>query len=356
MTRRLGRRLWLASAAASLATALPGQERARAVAAPDVAPAGKTAPTTKSNQAGGPTSTGSAATGSTATGANPAGATGTTSPQEPAAGTNAGGPAAGSRSPQAPKTTERNYRGPYDAGTCRDLFRACDLDADDRLDVFEASGALDGLRDARDVDGFARLDTDRDGFVGWVEFDANFRRALQRQGAFRVRTSRPLVGDPRGNSELQQFVRVYDADHDGALDPAEIEQLLRLGIVPQGLGARLKGLDQDGSGRLEPAELAPWFDQLPRPQRTPPERPGAGSLLPPPWNVCDADKDNTVSLDELALCLRRLDPTLQRWAAALLAKLDRNGDGQLQPAELPASPPAGPVNPPPPLPKESTLR
>lgn len=335
MTRRLGRRLTLASAVASLAAALPGQQPGRSDARPEVAPSGKAAAAAEGTTAGSPT---------------PA-----TQGQAPTPAGAAGRPAGG-KSPAAPKTTERNYRGPYDAGTCRDLFRACDLDADDRLDVFEASGALDGLRDARDVDGFARLDTDRDGFVGWVEFDANFRRSLQRQGAFRVRTSRPLAGDPRGNSELQQFVRLYDADHDGALDPAEIEQLLRLGIVPQGLGARLKGLDQDGSGQLEPAELAPWFDQLPRPQRTPPERPGAGSLLPPPWNVCDADKNNTVDLDELALSLRRLDPTLQRWAAALLAKLDRDGDGQLQPAELPASPPAGAAKPSPPLPKESTLR
>ncbi len=273
--------------------------------------------------------------------------------QEPKVG---GAPAGGGR-PATPKTTERNYRGPYDAGTCRDLFRACDQDADDRLDVFEASGAMDGLRDARDVDGFARLDTDRDGFVTWVEFDANFRRSLQRQGSFRVRTSRPLGGDSRGNSELQQFLRLYDADHDGTLDPAEVEQLLRLGILPQGLGARLKTLDQDGSGRLEEAELAPWYEQLPRPQRGAPERPGAGSLLPPPWNVCDADKDNTVALDELALALRKLDPSLQRWVAQLLPKLDKNGDGQLQPAELPAPPPpAGAANPPPPLPKESTLR
>jgi Ca2+-binding EF-hand superfamily protein len=269
----------------------------------------------------------------------------------------AGGPAAGGGArPTAPKTTERNYRGPYDAGTGRDLFRACDQDADDRLDVFEASGALDSLRDARDVDGFARLDTDRDGFVTWVEFDANFRRSLQRQGSFRVRTSRPLGGGSRGNSELQQFLRLYDADHDGALDPAEVEQLLRLGILPQGLGARLKTLDHDGSGRLEESELAAWYEQLPRPQRGAPERPGAGSLLPPPWHVCDADKDNTVALDELALALRKLDPTLQRWAAQLLAKLDKNGDGQLQPAELPVPPPAGAANPPAPLPKESTLR
>ena len=335
MTRCSGTRFWLATPLAWLlaTAAAPAQAPAPDAARPAV---------------------GATTTGAKAAKDQPA----ADGKQEPKAGRpTASGPTAdGGARPTAPKTTERNYRGPYDAGTCRDLFRACDQDADDRLDVFEASGALDGLRDARDVDGFARLDTDRDGFVTWVEFDANFRRSLQRQGSFRVRTSRPLGGDSRGNSELQQFLRLYDADHDGALDPAEVEQLLRLGILPQGLGARLKTLDHDGSGRLEEPELAPWYEQLPRPQRGAPERPGAGSLLPPPWNVCDADKDNTVALDELALALRKLDPTLQRWAAQLLAKLDKNGDGQLQPAELPVPPPAGAANPPPPLPRESTLR
>lgn len=328
MTRRFGSRFWLAPTFAWLCATASAQ----APTAGEAATTAKAPPGPAPNAASAPAA------------------------QEPKAGTASPGTQGKGTTPRPVKTTERNYRGPYDAGTCRDLFRSCDQDADDRLDVFEASTALDGLRDARDIEGFARLDTDRDGFVTWTEFDATFRRALQQKGAFRVRASRPLGGEGRGNSELQQFLRLYDADHDGALDPTEVDQLLRLRILPQGLGARLRTLDHDGSGRLEEAELAPWFEQLPRPQRGTPDRPGAGSLLPPPWNVCDADKDNTVAFDELALALRKLDPTLQRWVAQLLAKLDQNGDGQLQPAELPAPPPAGPVNPAPPLPKESTLR
>lgn len=255
-----------------------------------------------------------------------------------------------------PKTTERTYRGPYDAGTCRELFRACDADGDDRLDVFEASSALDSMRDVRDVDGFARLDSDRDGFVGWPEFDATFRQALQQRGAFRVRTCRRLGGDGRSGTELQQFLQLHDADRNGGLDPAEIEQIVRLGTVPPGHAGKLRSLDHDGSGRIDEAELAPWFEQLPRPNRMPPERPGAGSLLPPPWNLCDDDKDNQVGVAELSLALRRLDPTLERWTQALLQRLDRSHDGHVQRAELQAGDGPAAAGILPPLPKQSPLR
>mgnify|MGYP000867997825 CR=1 FL=1 len=184
--------------------------------------------------------------------------------------------------PQAPP--ERIYRGPYDATTSRDLFSACDRDADDRLDVLEAGDALDGLRDAKDHDGFARYDSDRDGFVSWPEFDAVFRQSLLQKGMVRVRPCRPVRSDSRGNGELQQFLRLHDGNGDSALDPAEIERLVRLGILAPALTSRLRTLDHDGSGRLEETELAPWFEQLPRAARPAGERPGAGSLLPAPWN------------------------------------------------------------------------
>lgn len=257
---------------------------------------------------------------------------------------------------EPPKATERTYRGPYDAGTCRDWFRACDADGDDRLDVFETSSALDTMRDVRDVEGFGRIDTDRDGFVSWLEFDATFRHALQRQGTFRVRTCRNPVVEGRSGSELQQFLQLHDANRNGGLDPIEIDQIVRLGTVPPTLAGKLRSLDHDGSGRIDEAELAPWFEQLPRPIRVPPERPGAGSLLPAPWNVCDADKDDLISPAELGLALRRLDPTLERWVQALLQQLDRNRDGMLQPAELPSRAGASESGTLPPLPKQSPLR
>ncbi|MBL8739275.1 MAG: hypothetical protein JNL12_22800 [Planctomycetes bacterium] len=251
--------------------------------------------------------------------------------------------------PKAP--AERVYRGPYDTTTSRDLFSACDRDADDRLDVLEAGEALDGVRDAKDHDGFARYDSDRDGYVSWPEFDAMFRQSLRQKGAVRLRPSRPLRSDSRGNSELQQFLRLHDGNRDSALDPAEIERLVRLGILPPALTSKLRSLDHDGSGRLEETELAPWFEQLPRASRPTTDRPGAGSLLPAPWNRCDADRDQAISKDELGLALRRLDPSLERWVPQLLQKLDQNRDGKLQSGELPAEAAAAA-----PLPSESPLR
>lgn len=251
--------------------------------------------------------------------------------------------------PQAP--AERVYRGPYDATTSRDLFSACDRDADDRLDVLEAGDALDGLRDAKDHDGFARYDGDHDGYVSWPEFDAVFRQSLLQKGMVRLRPCRPLRSDSRGNGELQQFLRLHDGNRDSALDPAEIERLVRLGILPPALTGKLRTLDHDGSGRLEETELAPWFEQLPRASRPAADRPGVGSMLPAPWNRCDADRDQTISKDELGLSLRRIDPSLERWVPQLLQKLDGNRDGKLQSGELPA--PAAAAAP---LPSESPLR
>lgn len=262
-----------------------------------------------------------------------------------------GRPAPGPQEPDPKAPTERVYRGPYDAATSRDLFSACDRDADDRLDMLEACETLDGLRDAKDHDGFARFDQDRDGYVGWPEFDAVFRQSLQRQGLVRVRPCRPLRSEARGNVELQQFLRLHDGNRDAALDQAEIERLVRLGILPPALTSKLRTLDHDGSGRLEATELAPWFEQLPRASHPTVERPGVGSMLPAPWNRCDADRDQAISKDELGLCLRRIDPSLERWVPQLLQKLDRNRDGRLQSGELPA--PAAPVAP---LPSESPLR
>lgn len=251
--------------------------------------------------------------------------------------------------PKAP--AERVYRGPYDTTTSRDLFSACDRDADDRLDVLEAGEALDGVRDAKDHDGFARYDSDRDGYVSWPEFDAMFRQSLRQNGAVRLRPCRPLRSDSRGNGELQQFLRLHDGNHDSALDPAEIERLVRLGILPSALTSKLRSLDHDGSGRLEETELAPWFEQLPRTSRPTADRPGVGSLLPAPWNRCDADRDQTIGKDELGLALSRIDPSLARWVPQLLQKLDQNRDGKLQSGELPAGAAAAA-----PLPSESPLR
>lgn len=243
--------------------------------------------------------------------------------------------------PEKRPGTEHTYRGNCSEAQSRDLFTACDADGDDRLDLFEAHDALDTMRNLRDADGFAILDKDRNGYVSWPEFDANLRSSLLREGKFRVRTSRrlaPSAPEAKAATPLQQFLQLHDSDGNGGLDPAEIEAYLRQTGLPPALGGQLRSLDLDRSGRLEEAELAPWFELLPG-RSAAPGTP-TDSVLLPLWASVDDDFSGTIDAAELARMLRRLDPTLDRAAAALLRALDKDRNGVLQPAEIPAAAPA----------------
>lgn len=245
----------------------------------------------------------------------------------------------------APEPGSRNARTgvtTYSESVSRDLFSACDSDSDDRLDVFEAGDSLDAVRDAKDAAGFERLDTDRDGFVSWPEFDRHFWAIVQRGGAFHVRPCRSLAEpsperqEARPASPLQVFLRLHDKNGNGGLDPDELEQMVRTTNLPPSLGSELRKLDQDMSGRVDEAELAPAFELLrPFVTGTPGAPAAASGALPPPWQAADTDGNGRIDQEEFASVLRRLDPTLARWAQVLLRALDKNGDGSLVGSELP---------------------
>jgi hypothetical protein len=173
---------------------------------------------------------------------------------------------------------------------------------------------------------------------------------------------RPLAAPtpkPQQAGKLQQFLQMHDANRNGGLEPAELDQFLRQASLPPGLGAQLRLLDQDRSGRLEAAELAPWLDRLMGPTAPSP----GGSAMPAPFGDADADANQAIDDIELGRVLRRLDPLLGNWAAELKARLDRDRDGALQAAELTAAlaavapPPAPPKTAPSqPLPGRSPMR
>jgi Ca2+-binding EF-hand superfamily protein len=236
----------------------------------------------------------------------------------------------------------------WSESTSRELFTACDGDGDDRLDLFEANEALDTLGDPKDSRAFLRLDADRDGFLTWPEFDDHFRAVVQRGGILRVRTCRRLVTaapeqqSARPATPIQRVMQLHDRNDNGGLDPDEIEQLLRLVDLPPAFASQLKALDLDHSGRLEEAELAPLFERLrgrlPLPGG---EAPRPASELPPPWSTIDRNGDARIDTEEFAQGLRRIDPSLARWAAQLLQRLDRDKDGAAAAAELPVPQPGG---------------
>ncbi|MGK0154042.1 MAG: Ca2+-binding EF-hand superfamily protein [Neolewinella sp.] len=240
------------------------------------------------------------------------------------------------------------YQGSYSESTSRELFRACDANSDDRLDVFESADCFEVLPSPRDLEGFARFDNDRDGFVTWPEFDQRFRKGLENGGTFRVRTVRPFVmpePPPQPLTPLQKFIRLYDKDGDGGLSPTEIVDLLKATGLPELVATVLMQSDLDKSGKVDEAELAPWFAQLPKPAD-----PGKGEQkagLMQPWLDADGNLDNAIDAAELEMLLRRLDPGLLRWTNNLLGTLDTNKDSKLSATELEQAKPPVPATTPP---------
>lgn len=234
-----------------------------------------------------------------------------------------------------PRGTARTFRGQCSEATSRDLFTSCDADGDDRLDIFETSEAFDALKSARDTGGFARFDFDRDGYVSWPEFDRALHDTLDRGGAFTVRTARPFAPPtptPQAATPARKLLQLYDANKNGGLDPIEIDAYVAQDKLTPALGLDLKQADADRSGRVEEAELEAW---LTRQFRGANLEVGTTSDLPPPWQRVDKDQNGSIDVTELAATLRLLDPALAVWAEQLLLALDTNGDGRLQPAELP---------------------
>ncbi len=229
----------------------------------------------------------------------------------------------------------------YSTDRSRAAFAACDRDGNDQLDVFEAAHSLERVRGIRDTAAFRSLDGDADGALTWPEFDRLYRECADAGSALRLRPARPLAlaaagpeaPDQRG---AQVVIRVLDRDGDGALTMVELEAMLRDMAVPPALVTQLAGLDLDRSGELssdEVAALAPLFPQLPAPVAEAPP-------LPEALVAVDANADAVLDRAELAEALRRLDPTLLRWADLVLGDADASGNRSLGPVELRRADPA----------------
>jgi Ca2+-binding EF-hand superfamily protein len=237
----------------------------------------------------------------------------------------------------------------YSEARSREMFTACDGNSDDRLDLFEACEAIESLGDPKDGKAFQRLDRDRDGFLAWPEFDQHFKSVAKAGGTFRVRTCRRLVQQApeqqqaRPATPMQKFLKLYDGNGNGGLDPDEIDQLVVQVGLPPAVGTQLRGLDLDNSGRVEETELAAGielvrgsFPLLVAAANKP------ATTLPAPWGSIDENGDQEITLEELTAALRRLDPGLARWAEYLMRRFDHDKNGKLTADELPVAPTATP--------------
>lgn len=245
---------------------------------------------------------------------------------------------AGVAQQSAPQRPEREVVAVYvyDRGQSRRLFASADRNADDRLDMSEAGACLHTVDGIRDRKAFRRLDEDRDGFLGWREFDAHLRSVLREGGTFYlmpIRRSeldsyRPAGSEP-SRSEPTVMERL-DTNGDGSVSRAEIRKLLEAAGLPTNLVAQFPVLDRDRSGELSASEVAPLAPLLPQ----------LGSLnggatgLPTEYRGADRDDDGKVNRSELVECLRVLAPGLERWADKVLQDADSNGNGTLDQQEL----------------------
>ncbi|MBK8976394.1 MAG: hypothetical protein IPM29_10730 [Planctomycetes bacterium] len=222
------------------------------------------------------------------------------------------------------------------------LFAACDANADDRLDVFEARAALVDLG-SDPLESLRRIDANSDGFLQWPEFDARFQTALERAGSFRVRVVRPVREplDPAapGSSDdpTQLLLRATDRDGDGGISPAELRQLLESSGLDPLLIERFPALDFDSSGRLEQTEFSPLLQFLPGAWNDGGIRSQRRRALPADDRAADTDLDGVLSRAELEASLRLLHPSLARWTGGILSRADRSGDAQLGGTELVAA-------------------
>jgi len=148
-------------------------------------------------------------------------------------------------------------------------------------------------------------------------------------GAASAREPQPENGH-RPPPPVPPILAIFDADRDGVISAEEI----------QSASTAFAKLDKNSDGEITRDELRPPPPQRPEDGDAPedgdrPPGPPPGRRPPPPVIAAlDADKDGTISAEEL------------KAAPEALLGLDKNGDGELSPDEL------FPHGPPPPPPHE----
>ena len=259
----------------------------------------------------------------------------------------------------------------YSEAKSRALFHAADRNQDDRLDLFEAGAALSTLRDMAERGTFRRLDTNRDGFLEWPEFDAHVVHVLKLRGRLHVAvpleadtdalaatpavaraTGSPGAGLATGGGSAREAAAakggattitagpvfsLLDIDKDGLLGAKELMNLLKQRSLPPAALKQLPRLDRDGDGKLSPQELVLAERMVPGLIRR--EAAGAAtaaSALSVAGDAVALDADGSGAIDsgELRAALRRIDPALGRHAERLVRAADRNGSGTVEPGEL----------------------
>jgi Ca2+-binding EF-hand superfamily protein len=265
-----------------------------------------------------------------------------------------GGTASTPRKPPQPQTDKPRpvvILQTYDEASSRAAFAAVDRDADDRLSVLEFAAAQDepAAADPRDPSSFRRFDTNRDGFLGWPEFDARMRNAIRLTGEFRYRPARtlptpkassptPLPEDAKEmlDAQVVGLLALLDTDRDARLSRDEFATLLASADLPASSLTQFVQADRDNDRKLDKAEIGTLTRLLPNLPRGPQVQPSVRSFSVA-WRRADLDGDGEIAVPELEAVLRGHDIHLGRWVDKVIADADRSGDRRLGPAEVMAA-------------------
>lgn len=240
------------------------------------------------------------------------------------------------------------------------FFETCDHDRNGWVSFREARASLFVDRAA-----YAGFDTDRDGRVSSEEFEVRYTHVVARTGSFRPpnELSLPSLMPRRSPAQLRA---AYDGDADGKIDPPELRRLLDDYGYDLPTHVVLERVDHDGSGEIELSEihvisrllsaahLTQAIDEIQtdliqadsvlelfgatETRETLHDRTAAPARIPGPvghFARLDVNHDGGVSLRELEDLQR--PSALPVRTAAILATLDKNGDGKLDRAEFEAS-------------------
>jgi Ca2+-binding EF-hand superfamily protein len=237
---------------------------------------------------------------------------------------------------EPPKTEVRVHT----EAASRRAFAECDGDADDRLSIFEATRAFEDMGSPRDSETFRTVDTDRDGFLSWPEFDQRLQTVIRLRGSLRYRPARKLspadgaaTPPPKDDSIDRSLLAVLDADRSGAVSRDEFANALQAGALSPALRGVFPSLDADDDGQLASAELAAMRVLLPKLVR--PEPVGnSPQAFPAEFAEVDRNRDGLIDELELDRALRQIHPSLGRWTQRVLADADRSGNHVLGPAEV----------------------
>ncbi len=109
-------------------------------------------------------------------------------------------------------------------------------------------------------------------------------------------------GGPFGGGRAMMLMEQFDADQDGRLTRAEIDEAI---------GVRLANADSDGDGNLNLDEFQPLLVEIMRPK------------IVDGFQFLDDDGDAVITREEIDRPLNRI-----------VSRLDRNGDGELTADEM----------------------